>query len=96
MVIQTDKGKFEENLNRVLMLVRGRYIVEFPRTDTAEAGLHGFAVNIGNGDLFIRPSGKSVPLPDPEVLADPSMQAKDPSKAPRLGHRKVPTVKPQP
>jgi hypothetical protein len=95
VVLLAHKGKVGEDLSRFVSMVRGRYIVEFPRTDDAAAGPMAFGVRIKTGDLFIRPSGKSVPLPDPEELADPSRQAIDPSKAPQLGDRKILTVKPE-
>jgi hypothetical protein len=41
------------------------------------------------GNDFIRPSGISVPMPDPAVLADPTTVPSDPSHAPEQGQRRI-------
>jgi hypothetical protein len=70
-------------------MVRERYIVEFPRPSNSTAGEHGMEVKIDKGTFSIRPSGVSVPLPDPVVMADPSTIQAGPSRAPEEGTRKV-------
>jgi hypothetical protein len=89
LVLTARVGEVDREMRRFVEMVRGRYIVEFPRSDEATAGAHSFVVTVGNQAAFVRASGKSVPLPDPEELADPSTQAKDPAKAPKFGTRKV-------
>jgi hypothetical protein len=65
-----------KNLSRSLVrfteMLRERYIVEYPRKNEAEAGVHGIVVTVGRDDAFVRPAGISVPLADPKVLADPT------------------------
>jgi hypothetical protein len=95
LVLTSRVGEVGLEMQRFVGLVRGRYIVEFPRSDDVTAGAHSFAVTVDNSAAFVRASGKSVPLPDPEELADPSTQAKDPSKAPQSGNRKILSNLPQ-
>lgn len=70
--------------------VRGRYIVEFPRPKNATPGPHGMRLKIANHDKdFIRAAGITVPLPDPEVLADPATVSAGPTDAPEIGDRHI-------
>jgi hypothetical protein len=69
------------DLNYVLNLVRGRYILEFPRPDNGAAGAHSIYVTLATTDAFIRPAGISYPLPDPAALSDPSTIPSPPSPA---------------
>jgi len=76
-------------LERFVRMLRERYIVEFPRPSNSTAGHHGMEVKIDKGAYFIRPSGVSVPLPDPALMADPTTIQAGPSQAPEEGKRKV-------
>jgi hypothetical protein len=46
-------------------------------------------VKIDRGIYSIRPSGVSMPVPDPTLMADPSTIQAGPSQAPEQGTRKV-------
>lgn len=81
-------------LERIVTMVRERYIVEFPRPANATSGVHSQEVRIAKGNYFIRPAGSSFPIPDPAVLADPTTVKSDPSLTPEQGKRK-PMDKPQ-
>jgi hypothetical protein len=70
-------------------MLRERYIVEFPRPSNSTAGEHDMQVKIEKGIYKIRPSGVSVPLPDPAWAADPTTIQAGPSQAPEEGTRKV-------
>jgi hypothetical protein len=70
-------------------IVRGRYIVEFPRPLNGAIGLHNLSVSIANSHAFVRSSGVSVPIADPAVLADPTTVPSDPALAPELGNHRV-------
>jgi hypothetical protein len=70
-------------------IVRGRYIVEFPRPFNGAIGLHNLSVSIAKSDAFVRSSGISVPIADPAVLADPTTVPSDPSLTPELGNHRV-------
>ena len=69
------------------MMLRERYIVEFPRPTNGKVGMHGLQVRIDKGNYFIRSTGITFPLMDPAVLADPTTVVSDPSKAPTMGSR---------
>jgi hypothetical protein len=71
-------------------MVRGRYIVEFPRPRNSTKGKHQFVVSIDKSKAFIRATGISVPLPDPKVLADPTtVTPSDGNPAPEEGTRHI-------
>jgi hypothetical protein len=81
----------EKRLQQIIEMVRGRYILEFPRPSNATGGAHDLQVKVAKGDdLFIRPSGNSVPLPDPSLAKDPTTVQAGPSQAPEQGNRRVP------
>jgi hypothetical protein len=89
VVLATDKSKIRRDLERFTDMLRDRYILEFPRTDNAPAGLHTIDVTIGNSNAVIRSTGISVPITDPRILADPTTVPSDPSHAPQLGKRPI-------
>lgn len=69
-------------------MIRERYIVEFPPASNSTAGRHSFEVRIDKTSALIRPSGISVPMPDPELEKDPATVHSDPSLAPIQGDRR--------
>jgi hypothetical protein len=77
-------------LQRTIEMLRGRYIVEFPRPSNSTQGEHDMRIRIANGEsYFIRPSGISVPIPDTALKSDPSTVQADPSHAPEQGKRRI-------
>ena len=86
-------AELRSNLEDILTMLRGRYILQFPRPDTSQPGLHNMAVTIPGNDLFISGTGVSVPLPDPRIQADPTTVPSAPSPA-VLGHRRPITPDP--
>ena len=91
MVLPVDRWSFGRQLASIPALLRGRYILEFPRPGNASAGNHLIAVQVAKSVVFIRSTGISVPLPDPSVLADPNTLPSDLSKTPEEGkHKKLP------
>jgi hypothetical protein len=80
-VLHTDPSELATSLNLFIDLVRGRYILEFPRPDKGRSGLHNIAVTLEKTDAFIRPGGITVPLPDPALLANPTTIPSPPSPA---------------
>jgi hypothetical protein len=85
-----DSTALSKSLERFVTMLRERYIVEFPRPANSTAGEHGLEVKIDKGVyIIIRPSGVSVPLPDPGVMADPLTIQAGPSQAPEQGKQKV-------
>jgi hypothetical protein len=89
LVSTTKRGKVSKELERFTTMLRERYIVEFPRTDSAASGAHSFDVTVANSNDVIRSTGLSVPIADPRILADPTTVPSDPSHAPQTGNRRV-------
>jgi hypothetical protein len=85
----SDPTALSKSLERFVTVLRERYIVEFPRPSNSTAGEHGMEIKIDKGSYSIRPSGVSMPLPDPVLMADPSTIQAGPSQAPEEGTRKV-------
>jgi hypothetical protein len=89
MVFTTDDRFAPRTLKQFVSMVRGRYIVEFPRPSNSTAGKHDFLVTIDRSNAFIRPAGISVPIADPALMADPTTVKSDPLRAPVEGTRDV-------
>jgi hypothetical protein len=92
MVLSANGKTVERELLRFVRLVRGRYIVEFPRPARSTGGPHRLIVSIDKSNAFIRPAGLAVPLADPALLADPMTIPSDPSRTPELGTHRIPTT----
>jgi len=91
IVQRTTEENFGETLKRFLVMVRERYIIEFPRPYNSTAGSHGLLVRIDKGDrnFFIRAAGISVPIADAATRADPNTVPEDPTRTPEQGKRKI-------
>lgn len=90
IVVMSMETRLEQTLDRFMTMVRGRYIVEFPRPDNSSAGEYVMSVKIDKSSgLFIRAAGISVPVPDAAVLADPTTVPGNPSLTPEIGKRRV-------
>ena len=85
----SDPTALSKWLERFVTVLRERYIVEFPRPGNSTAGEHGMEIKIDKGHYLIRPSGVSMPVPDPVLMADPSTIQAGPSQAPEQGTRNV-------
>jgi hypothetical protein len=81
-----DLGK---QLAWAVTLVRGRYIVEFPRPVTTVGGERSLEITISKLNAFIRAAGAEVPTDDPAILNDPTTIPPDVSRTPELGNRKI-------
>jgi hypothetical protein len=85
----SDSSALSKSLQQFVTMLRERYIVEFPRPANSTAGEHGLEVKIDKGVyIIIRPSGVSMPLPDPALMADPTTIQAGPSQAPEQGKQK--------
>jgi hypothetical protein len=89
ILLPTAAKDLARQLAWAVTLIRGRYIVEFPRPVTTVGGYHGLAVTIAGRQAFIRPTGAQVPTDDPAILNDPTTVPSDPSRTPQLGNRKI-------
>jgi len=89
IVLSANRHSLPGQLRRMIEMVRGRYIVEFPRPDRAKAGAHSFLVTIDNSDALVLSSGISYPMPDPRVMADPMTVPKNSTAEPQAGDRRI-------
>ncbi len=89
LALDVAPGALALTLDRVVDLLRHRYIVEFPRPSNGTAGVHQLLVNIPDKSAIIRSTGIVVPVPDKAVLNDPSTVPSDPTRAPIQGDRRV-------
>ena len=60
-------------LTEFLKMLRGRYIVEFPRQDALGSGAHLLQVTVPGKEYIIRPSEAMVPVADPRLKGDPTV-----------------------
>jgi VWFA-related protein len=89
MVLTAGERDLTKQFGRFMTLVRGRYVVEFPRPVGVAGGQHDMDISIEKTNAFIRSAGISVPVDDPAILKDPTTIPSDPSHAPAMGKRRV-------
>jgi hypothetical protein len=89
MLLPTSANDLGRQLAWAVTLIRGRYIVEFPRPVSTVGGHHLLDVTISRRQVLIRPTGIGVPTDDPAVLNDPTTIPSDLSRTPQLGNRKI-------
>lgn len=65
MVLETTRNNLPYTFNRFVQLLRGRYIVEFPRPSGLSGGTSTISIACGQPHAFIRSAGTSVPIADP-------------------------------
>lgn len=87
MILDASQPGVAKNLQHLIELLRGRYIIEYPRPDGEQGGVHSIDIKIAGTQAFIRPTGGSSPIPDPAIAADPSTLPSTPSPA-RIGNRR--------
>ena len=85
MVMVGTERNLAEGLKQFVSRLRGRYIVEFPRPYSTEAGTHVMDITVDKLDAVIRPAGVTVPVDDPAILNSPTTVPSDRSNAPVLG-----------
>jgi hypothetical protein len=89
MLLPTTANDLGRQLAWAVTLIRGRYIVEFPRPVTTVGGHLTLDVSISKSNAFIRPTGAQVPTSDPAILSDPTTIPTDLSRTPQVGNRKI-------
>ena len=87
MVLDASNPGVAESLQHLIELLRGRYIIEYPRPDDKKAAVHTLDITIAGTNAFIRPTGGSSPIPDPAIAADPNTVPSTPSPA-KAGNRR--------
>jgi hypothetical protein len=89
ILLPTSAKDLGKQLAWAVTLIRGRYIVEFPRPSTKIGGYHNLEITISRSRTFILPTGTAVPIDDPAILNDPTTVPPDLSRTPQLGDRKI-------
>jgi hypothetical protein len=89
MLLPTSAQDLGKQLAWAVTLIRGRYIVEFPRPVTTVGGRRTLEITISKSDAFIRAAGAELPTDDPAILNDPNTIPPDRSRRPELGNRKI-------
>jgi hypothetical protein len=89
ILLPTSAEDLGKQLAYAVTLIRGRYIVEFPRPVTTVGAHHSLDVTISRRHAFIRAAGAEVPVYDPAILNDPNTIPPDLSRTPQLGDRKI-------
>lgn len=78
-----------KTLRQWVDLLRGRYVIEFPRPKQMGAGLHSIVVSIqGNPGAFVTVAGVPVTVPDAAQMADPSRVHSDAGADIPMGNRR--------
>jgi len=89
ILLPTPAKDLGKQLAWAVTLIRGRYIVEFPRPVSTVGAHHSLDITISRSHAFIRAAGAQVPAYDPAILNDPSTVPPDLSRTPQLGDRKI-------
>jgi hypothetical protein len=71
----------ERSMTRIVAMLRGRYIVEFPRPDDRNPGAHDIDITLEHASAYIVSAGVSMPLPDAARYTDPTTVPSSPSPA---------------
>jgi hypothetical protein len=80
LVLDTSAKQVGKTLDRLVRLLRTRYIVEFPAPDSGELGMHGIDITVPRSYKVLPASATWKPL-DPSLSADPHRIAGAPSPA---------------
>ncbi|HTV07555.1 MAG TPA: hypothetical protein VMD97_00755 [Candidatus Aquilonibacter sp.] len=72
IILETGRRGLEKQLEQWVKLLRGRYVVEFPRPQQLTQAHHSIEVSVKRDGLaFVTLAGVSVTLPDPKLTSDP-------------------------
>jgi hypothetical protein len=89
VVMQGGKRELPTRLQQWTEMLRGRYIVEFPRPQSVTSGAHDIVVSIKrDGYAFTTVAGVSFSLPDPKITADPNYVPSDEGSDIPVGKRR--------
>ena len=81
LIFTTVQQDLVPTLQRLVSMIRGRYILEFPRPDDSSPGRHVIDVTLPSEASFIVTAGVTVALPDANRNADPTTVPSSPSPA---------------
>ena len=88
VLLQIRGKQLAESLQNILAMVRGRYILEFPRPDNNTPGGHSIDVTVPSLRTYITTAGVVITLPDPSRRNDPTTVPSSASPA-IMGKRRV-------
>jgi hypothetical protein len=89
MVLVASENDLGAQLQQFTSLLRGRYIVEFPRPLSTTPGTHRMTITIDRMQAYVMPTGIGVPADDPAVLKAPTTVPVNPASVPQLGQGKA-------
>lgn len=89
MITPANSFNLSKQLEGFVKMVRGRYILEFPRPSNATPGGYSLDVRIDHSDAWIRSAGAAYPIEDSAVKNDPTTVNADPSLTPVQGTHRV-------
>jgi hypothetical protein len=99
LVYNTSATNLEKQLQTFVTMLRGRYIVEFPRPNSSQPGFHTIHITIARSDDVVLSSGVTFPSADPDSPDDPdSLAIPDPlpaKKSPATYGKRHPLPAPQ-
>jgi hypothetical protein len=76
-----------KQIQRVVTMLRDRYILEFPRPANGLAGSHSFDVKINDPTAIIRPAGVAFPPRMSDPKQPDGTVPQDPSRMPLVGSK---------
>ncbi len=89
IVMHGDRRDLQKRLRQWIQLLRGRYVVEFPRPQAMGGGQHDIVVSIKrDGMAFTTLAGVSMSLPDPKITGDPNYVPSDEGMDIPIGKRR--------
>ena len=89
IVMEAGRRDLQKRLQQWIEMLRGRYVVEFPRPQGLSSGQHDIVVSIKKDWLaFTSVAGVSVSLPDPKITADPNYVPSDEGTDIPIGKRR--------
>jgi hypothetical protein len=73
IVMEGGKRDVKKRMDQWVKMLRGRYVVEFPRPQQLSGPQHTIQVSVKRDGLaFVTLAGVSVSLPDPKLMSDPN------------------------
>ena len=89
VVLPADNSTVIEQLKSTIDLLRGRYILEFPRPHDNHPGLHHIDASVPDPHAVVLSAAIAFPPRKSTLDTDPGTVPSDPAQAPQFGHRKI-------
>jgi hypothetical protein len=89
LVLSAAQARVGKTLAQWVELLRGRYVIEFPRPQQMSSGLHSIVVSVrGDPTAFVTVAGVPVTVPDAAQMADPDRVHSDAGADIPMGNRR--------